>query len=133
MKTIIISLAFVILCMNGFAQARLNSTMTEIREEFSDWRYNLKTGYDRDGDFYISVETDRATVIYFFDNRNLCYITIIVPDDQGALNMYVELYNSRYVILSTTRWRMYTANGLAEIELVYSDDGSYYFLWTRSR
>ncbi len=131
MKKTILFLVFIILSINGIAQARLNSTLSEVREEFSDWRYNLKSGYDSDGDFYISIETERATVIYYFDDSNLCYATIIIPDDQGALNMYAELYNSRYVIISNTQWRMYGENGIAEIELVYSDNGTYYFLWTR--
>ena len=132
MKKTILFLAFAFLCIHGFSQARLNSTASEIREEFSDEQYNLTSGFDSDGDYYIRVENDRSTAFYYFENNQMCYMTIIIPDDQGALNMYAEHYNSRYVIISDTKWKMYTSNGIANIELVFTDNNSYFFLWTRA-
>lgn len=76
-----------------FSQARLGSTASDIKSEFWESRYKLKSGYDKDGDYYITIETERATVMYYFDTDKICTTTVIAPDNQGALNYYVEQYN----------------------------------------
>jgi hypothetical protein len=133
MKNLLLISAMLVFSSALFSQARLRSSVAEIRAEFSESRYALESGYDSDGDFYISIFTDRATVFYYFNSRRICYMTIIVPDDQGALNMYAELYNKRYVIISPTKWRMYSEYGIADIELLFPKDGLYYFVWTEAR
>jgi len=131
-KETIIAIVLILLSIHVFSQARLNSTASEIREEFSDAQYNLTSGFDDDGDYYISLKTEHSNVIHYFNDNYLCYVTIIIPNDQGALNMFVELYNSRYVIISDVKWKMYTSTGLADIELIFGENGGYYFLWTIS-
>lgn len=130
MKKVFLIAIVVFISLASFSQARMNSSIAEIREEFSDSRYDLKSGYDKDGDFYLRIFTERATVFYYFNSNSICYMTIIKPDDQGALNYYAELYNKRYVIISPTKWRMYSESGIAEIELIYPEGGGFYFLWT---
>lgn len=118
------------------SQARLGSSYKEIKDEFGhDPDYNLTeklVSEPVDGMYYkyIEVSFDKASAGYFFTTELICYMTIIVPDNQGALNFYVEYYNKHYVIISPTRWRMYNSNGYCDIKLVYLDDGTYYFTWT---
>ncbi len=130
MKKALLTILFGITSLTIFGQARLGSTATEIKNEFWESTYNLKSGYTDDGIYYVSIETERATVIYWFNTDKVCTLCMIVPDNQGALNFYVELYNRQYVIVSSTKWKMYSDGGIAEISLIYPDDGGYYFLWS---
>jgi len=130
MRRTLLTILFAITSIIAFGQARLGTSATDIRSEFSESSYNLKSGYDDDGDYYITVETERATVIYYFNSDKICYLTLIAPDDQGALNFYVELYNKQYVIVSAKEWKMYSENGIAKIELVYPESGGFFFRWS---
>jgi hypothetical protein len=130
MKRTLLTILFAITSIVAFGQARLGTSATDIRSEFSASSYNLKSGYDDDGDYYITIETERATVIYYFNSDKICYLTLISPDNQGALNFYVELYNKQYVIISAKEWKMYSEGGIAKIELVYPESGGFYFLWS---
>jgi hypothetical protein len=130
MKRTLLTILFAITSVIVFGQARLGSTASEIRSEFWESSYNLKSGYDDDGDYYITITTERATVTYYFKSDKVCYLTAIIPDNQGALNFYVELYNKQYVVVSATQWKMYSNNGIANINLIYPEGGGYYFLWS---
>ena len=129
MKKALLTILFSITAIIAFGQARLGTSAADIKSEFWENKYNLKSGYDKDGDHYITIETERATVIYYFNTDKVCTSTVIAPDNQGALNFYVELYNKQYVIVSSTKWTMYSENGIANIELVYPKDGGYFFVW----
>lgn len=113
-----------------FGQARLGSSALEIRQEFNSIASDLKSGYNEDGSYFISIRTDRALVYYYFDENKVCNATGIAPHNQGFLNFYVEDYNSKYVILSETKWKMYSGGGVATVELIFPDDGGYFFFWT---
>ncbi len=129
MKKTLTTILFILSSIIIFGQARLGSSIADIRSEFRDSNFNLKSGYDSDGDYYINVELERAFVTYYFDN-SFCYITIIVPKNQGALNALVQIYNERYVIKSNTEWNMYSGKGMARIRLIFDEDDSYYFIWS---
>jgi hypothetical protein len=129
MKKLLLIILFSILSIAAYSQSRLNYSANEIREEFSDSKYNLKSNFDKNGNYYISILTGSSTVFYYFNAERTCIATFIVPDNQGALNSYVETYNNKYVIVSPTQWKMYSNNGMCEIKLVYSANGGYYFMW----
>lgn len=130
MKRTLLTILFAITSVIVFGQARLGSSASEIKSEFWESKYKLKSGYDSDGDYYITIETERATVTYYFNSERVCTLTVIIPDNQGALNFYVELYNKQYVIVSSKQWRMYSDGGIANIHLIYPEGGGYYFLWS---
>ena len=129
MKQILLVTLFAFISTITFSQSRLNYSADEIRQEFSSSQYNLKSSYDKDGNYFISILTGNSTIYYYFNANKICKLTFIVPDNQGALNAYVETYNNRYVIISPTQWKMYTNNGVAEVKLVYNVNGGYYFMW----
>jgi len=131
MKKSTLLLIFSFIALISFSQSRIGSTANDIKEEFSDNVYNLKSGYDKDGDYYIKIDEKRATVLYYFNENKLCYMTIISPDNQGALNWYVERYNKLYVITSSTTWKMYSEYGVSNIELFYPKGGGYMFIWKK--
>jgi hypothetical protein len=128
MKKTLLSVLLTLTAMIVLGQARLGSTALEIKSEFRGKKYKLKDGHDNDGNYYITIETKRATVAYFFNSDLICTQTLIIPNSQGALNFYVERYNRQYVIESPTKWKMYSKAGIAEIELFFTDDGCF-FVW----
>ena len=130
MKRTLLSILFVIASIIVFGQARLGSSAAEINSEFEESIYNQENGYDDDGDLFISIDTERASVIYYFNSEEICYLTLIAPDDQGAINYYVELYNEQYVVESPTKWKMYSEEGIANIELLYPETGGCVFRWS---
>lgn len=130
MKRTLLTILFAITSVIVYGQARLGSSVSEIKSEFWESSYKQKSGYDKDGDYYITIETSNATVTYYFNSDKICYLTAIIPDNQGALNFYVEMYNKQYVIVSSTQWKMYSNNGIANIKLVFAEGGGYYFLWS---
>lgn len=111
------------------AQSRLGSTAAEIRKEFSDPKYNLKTDYSSELGYYIQIETSVSFVVYYFDSDLICILCVIIPYNQKVLNYYVEYYNENYVIISPVKWKMYSENGIANIELIFLDEGGYCFMW----
>jgi hypothetical protein len=129
MKKTLISILFVITWFDVFGQARLGYSIAEIKSEYWESSYNLKSGFDEDGDYYITITTESATVTHYFNSDKLCTSTFIIPDNQGALNYYVEQYNKQYVIVSSTQWKMYSNNGIANINLIYPEGGGYFFVW----
>ena len=129
MRRTLLTILFAITSVIAFGQAWLGSSAADIKSEFWESKYKLKSGYDSDGDYYITIETERATVMYYFNSDKICTTSVIAPDNQGALNFYVEMYNKQYVIISSTKWKMYSKEGIANIELVYPDGGGYFFVW----
>jgi len=129
MKYTLLTFALLLTALVGLnAQARLGVSFAEIKAEFSDPVFNFRTKFDDDGELLVYIDTDRATVLYDFDDEKYCVATGIFPDNQGALNTFVEHYNNQYVIISNTEWKMYSANGISNIKLHFTDTG-YFFVW----
>lgn len=129
MKNKLTFLLLMLISVTVFSQARLYSSFDEIKEEFNHPEFHLISGIDEEGDLYINIFTTRTTTMYYFDKDNICIITFIIPDDEGELNYYVELYNKKYTILSEKKWRAYFTDGYANIELVFGKNYTY-FKWT---
>ena len=129
MKKILLTVILIFTTIVAFSQARLGSSASEIKSEFSERRYDL-LDYTENNIYYINITTERAIVVYHFSSDMKCILTRIIPDNQGSLNFFVELYNKMYVIISPTKWKMYSGRGIANIELVYPKAGSYYFIWS---
>ena len=109
-----------------FSQARLYSSYAKIYDEFQ--HEDIKINFTDKGQLYLSVALQNALILYYFDEDKLCTSTAIVPLNNGTLNAYVEMYNSKYVIISPTKWRMYSNGTISYIELVNYEDKSF-FVW----
>lgn len=121
MKKILLLLLFCSISNIGFGQIRLNSSKTEIKKEFNQAKYSLNE-MNIDGIETISIVTERVNLLYMFDSDNICKICLLIPDTQGDLNYYVELYNRQYVVISDKEWKMYNQNGIAKIELIFTNN-----------
>lgn len=132
MKKTLLTFLLAVMSAVAFGQARLGYTFADIKSEFGASKYNLEQGYREEIGYYIGIKMQNVNVLYWFNSQKICTLTLIIPDTQGTLNYLVEQYNSQYVIVSSTKWKQYSKNGIADIELQYFDDGSYYFLWSIS-
>lgn len=117
---------FLVLALSSLqAQARVGSKATDIATEFS----HKGIQYDRanDGTRYLWYSDKSVFVSYYLDENSICTSTIIIPNSQGVLNWYCEKFNKEAVIISDTQWKLYTKGGVMYIQLIYTDDGAYYF------
>ncbi len=131
MKHLLIVICLISFSKISFSQARVGSSFSEIKSEYYESNWNLRSGYNKDEEKYIYISTTRAEVGYYFESGQICYTTYILPKRQGDLNFYVEKYNKQYVIMSPTKWKMYSENGICNIELIYPEDGKCFFVWTK--
>lgn len=107
------------------AQARVGYKSTDIMAEFRD--KGIKMDVANDGTRYLWYADNVVTVAYYLDNNYVCESTVIIPVNQGTLNYYCEKFNKEAVIISDTKWKLYTANGIMYINLIYDKEGGYYF------
>jgi len=128
-RNIYLSLVLIFIITYSYGQARLGSTIDDIKKEFTDPSLKLTPWFDK-GMAYIDITIPRALVVYSFNTEGICAMTVIIPNTVGNLNYYVERYNNSYVILSTTKWRMYNDTGSFLIELKYPEEGGYWLIWT---
>jgi hypothetical protein len=126
MKITLFALLFIAV-FDCFSQARLGSTRSEIYTEFN--HYNPQFESNDGGQPYMHFQMERAIVMHYFDENNICVLTAIATNSQGDLNFFVELYNKQYVIISPKQWKMYSENGnIATIELK-TNNGTTFFIW----
>jgi len=108
---------------------RRNSTESEIRSECG--YQNYKINFTDSGIRYLSFTNDEGTINHYFNEDGYAYVVIFFPANQGKLNTYVEKYNNQYVIVSDSQWKMYNNNGIMKIELIFAEDGGYYFIYSK--
>jgi len=129
MKSKFLILILLLCSIVSFGQARLGSTSAAIKEEFSKEGREVTSGITDNSIYYLTVTIGNSIAVYYFDDNYVCYSTAIMPQTTGELNGLAERYNSRYVIVSSTVWKVYGADGIGKIELTYSE-GLVYFMWT---
>lgn len=124
----IITLLTCLLTFGVFGQARIGFTLSDIKKDFAKYPQSLTT--TDDGDYRLKVETPEMVLLYYF--KEYSYATAVIPLSDAMLNAMVELYNKNYVIVSSTEWKSYTAEGVMKGELIFAEGGGYYILWTEN-
>jgi hypothetical protein len=128
-------LLFLLLLIPGLSMSQpqpfFDYTPSEIRQK----RPNAVWNYDKWGDnndlMSMGYDEGDAFVIYLFDENNLSVVTSIVPKTQGDLQTLVEIYNSRYVIINSKKWKFYQEGTVFLCKLLVTDSGKDFFMWTR--
>lgn len=114
-----------------FSQSRIGYSEYDIvHTEFPDKSFTQLKGVD--GVTYITWEDDRIRCYYYFDSTAICDMCFIEFKAQGALNQYVQLYNTDFVIISDTKWKIYLQNGVIEDCELVNIKGTEYFKITRA-
>ena len=126
MRIVFFILTFLLFSKAVYSQSRIGSYEKDIRSEFI--KQKMETGFDDNKNRYLSVEFTSITAIYYFASNGKCIITFIIPDNQGSLNSMVENYNGKYVIVSDKKWKMYSDNGILDIELIFPNEGKAFFV-----
>ena len=128
-------LLFLFLLYSGLAMSQpqpfFDYTPSEIRQK----RPNAVWNYDKWGDnndlMSMGYDAGDVFVIYLFDENNLSVVTSIVPKTQGNLQTLVEIYNSRYVIINSKKWKFYQEGTVFLCKLLVTDSGEDFFMWTK--
>lgn len=129
MRILLTTLLLVTVISTALGQSRLGSSAAEIKQEFQGYGNTVNSDYSNEGTYYVTVDLEKAVVFYWFDEDFICVLCVVAPKNQGGLNFYVENYNSKYVVVSSTQWRMYYEGGYSDITLVFPEEGGYYFVW----
>lgn len=128
MKKILLTIALFVLPLITFAQARVNFTEQQIKQEFRN--KNIKTDYTKDGIKYLYTGDENVYTFYYINNEGICYSCMMVPQTRGILNWLVEDYNGKYVIVSDTEWKYYSENGIMYITLTEVEDRPVFLYYT---
>jgi hypothetical protein len=116
---------YLILPANG--QARIGKSKESLTDEFQE--YKPKFDISTDGKPYMHFEMKYSIVFHYFNEDEICTMSVILPKEEGMLNYLVELYNKSYVIVDDRNWKMYAENGaIATIQLVSENETSF-FVW----
>lgn len=128
MKKLLISVLMVLITITAHAQARLNSTFMEIKQEFQSAGVPTRIDKTDDGDPFIVVTLDNREVMYLFNDEMLCKMTIVIPTSTGAIQWLIEKYNRELTIISPTSWRFYK-NGIYSNITFEHREGMDLFIW----
>jgi hypothetical protein len=103
---------------------------TDIRAKWPNVEWSYGKWGDKDEFMTMSFTVDDIGVVYYFNGDGKSIYTAIIPMNQGKLQLLVELYNNRYVIVNSYSWKFYDSGALFLARLLQTEKGNYYFLWT---
>lgn len=112
---------------NVLSQSRLNSSASEIMEEFSE--KGIIKDITKDGNAYLLLDQDNYLVYYILNEEDICECCLIIPNDDLSINSIAEYYDKSYVRLNNHKWKAYFGTNVAIISLEKMDNGSVVFNW----
>ena len=127
MKKLILVLALLLTTV-AQSQSRLGYSYSEILTEFKP-KYEFTTGFSEELGKYLQFNMITASLTYYFNAENLCYTVILLPSSKEDMHAYIEKYNNKFTIISDTEWKMYGDGVTVTIELIYVEEGGYFFLF----
>lgn len=124
-------------CHKSFAQHRIGHTKQNIIEECKKMGWEYRFSEDKENKIKFKMLTISVNSGYFrykvrhcFNNADICYVSVISPNDNETLNKLVRLYNEEYIPVSDTKWKAYTPSGIMLCSLsLYKEKNSTLFLW----
>lgn len=129
MKKLILIFCLFISCI-GYSQARMGYEYNDILSEFAfDYEFDYTAGYEEKLGKYLAFYVGTGTIFYYFNEEDICYTSMIIPTKKVDLHYYIEKYNGTYTIIDDHTWHMYDKGVVIIIELIYVEDGGYYFLF----
>ena len=132
MRKQIFILLFILLGISSQGQVLIGLSVAEIKERYSDIKYNFKiiTFHIDDvrGDV-IAIDDERAELSLYLNSEGVCRTQVVEPYDEEALKYFVELYNKKLEVVSSTEWKAYFDNGVSLVELTYYKNIPPFFVW----
>lgn len=124
-------LLIVLLPLLSKGQAYLGSTLEEIKSRHPDKTFTVD---DTNRDFnFASTPMPYGIFVYYFDKMSgISSHCLQIPYDMKSLNVQIEIYNNKYVVVSETSWKAYLEGGaVMKIELIYDKEyKSYLFRYS---
>jgi len=122
----IFTILILLFSFNSLTQARIGYTTNEIVDEFKNNK--LETGYPDNN--WISVSLPICTAMYIFDENNVCFSTIIFPNEKTDLQYFINKYNEEYNKLNSDKWVQVNNGYNLYVDLLFDKDNQlFYFLW----
>jgi len=130
----LVGILITVLPLVSFGQAHLGSTLSEIESMHPGKKFQIST--TDEGIRYAYASMPLGTFYYVFSSEsNVSELCMQFPDDLGALNTQIEIYNNKYVIESDTSWKAYLeGGGIMKINVSYDEElESYVFIYIESQ
>jgi hypothetical protein len=125
MKHLLLLLTLVVsLCANS--QVRIASPKEQIKAEFG-YLY-IEDHMVSDSVDAITFQTRKSVVTHLFNEAGISYCAFLTPLGDAELKYYIERYNSQYIVLSPTQWRLYANDQYVDITLTTSNS-KHLFIW----
>jgi len=132
MKKAILVAVIVCIAMASQAQAYMGYNEQEIRNIFKEKYGNtLEKNYLKTGNMYLKGETEKADVVYLFNQTNhgaMVAVVLIYPKRE-YLQAYKDFYNNEFIKINEKKWLVQLDDQLYVIDLIEMDDNTYYFQW----
>ena len=120
MKTLLILL----LPITMFSQQMIGVHYSEVME-----LENAKTRTTTDGDHFITSSGEYYLWVHYFNEADYCWFSGLYPNSQEAMYAVIELFNEEYIVVSDTKWKIYSRGLVVDVKLDQDDDGSYLFVF----
>lgn len=108
-KIIALFFLFVGINQTSYSQVGLTQTLKEIKSEYPngyfDDDYNGSTIYTFFDEEIYSLR------IYSFDKNLMCIQSIVVPQEEKMIQIWIESMNEEWVVVSDTEWKYYRSDG----------------------
>lgn len=104
-------------------EIRLSRTEWEIRSEFSDKIFKVEYS---DGIKIIYFENPDYVIMYWLNDKRICTMCTIIPQNNRILNEFITMYNKELVVISDTEWRLYQDGYVIQITLFYETSSGFY-------
>ena len=127
MRKIIIILLAIITIQSINAQARLGESFDEIQKEFL--QYGIKPTICDDGLNALSFKIMHSTIIYYFDEYNICTNTLIATLDKKTATDIINHYNKSYILIDDFKWKVVKNLTSVIITSHYDGELGYIFVW----
>lgn len=125
MKILLLTIS---LCLSllTYSQARNGYSLSEILTEFQYEEVN--TGYPDHQ--WVSVKLSLCTVVYNFDEDNICSSTFIIPNTLEDIAYYTNKYDKELRKISKGYWVQIAKNLNTYVEFLEDEKtGGFYFYW----
>jgi len=126
MKRFIVFLVSLCIYVNIYSQARIGSSLDEIKNEFTnnDMRYSIIEKIP-----CLIVIYSNVDVFYYLNNAGFCYQTSIVTKNLTLAKNIIDIYNKNYIIKSRISWIMNNNFRIVTIQFQYITGIGYIFTW----
>jgi len=113
MKTLILIVLCSLITNFSYSQFEdyLGKTYNSISSALSDAQ-GFEVGESDDGFKWIYIEDEFGGVGFFFAKEFDCRLVIIAPKDDETVNLYIEYFNSNYVVMSKSKWQTQNTKGI---------------------